>query len=105
MCVYLTRSVDDLMFIQFPPIPPISPLPPYIWIQIGAKLSQQLLHPLQTRPVFLELSVGKASTNRGSPRDLYERHTRKKKRDRIVRLERGGLGEKGVKRDTSCALQ
>lgn len=51
-----------------------------IWIQTGAKLSQQLLHPLQTRPVFLELAVGKASASGGSPRDLYERHTREKKK-------------------------
>lgn len=54
-------SSNSSPFLHLPPTP-------YDWIQTGAKLSQQLLHPLQTRPVFLELSVGKASaSNGGSP--------------------------------------
>lgn len=55
------------------PFAPTTLAPSAIWIQIGAKLSQQLLNPLQTRPVFLEPSVGKASANGESPRDSYER--------------------------------
>lgn len=100
VCMYtsLTLVIPLRMFIPFPPIIPKPPHPFYkIGIQTGTKLSQQLFHPLQTRPVFLELSVGKASTSNGaSPRDLYERHTRgKKKEGGRVRVERDGLGEKG----------
>lgn len=83
-----------------PLLPP--PKTPYIWIQTGAKLSQQLLHPLQTRPVFLELLVGKASTSNGrSPRDLYEKHTREKGWD--SQWKERDWDWKG--RDTPCAWQ
>lgn len=99
MHFHLTRSVKP-----FPSNPSLSS-DPEIWIQTGAKLSQQLLHPLQTRLVFLELSVGKASAkDGGSPRDLYERHTREE-----------GMGESdwkgkdwegnGVNGDTPTAWQ